>query len=90
MTTVHRCSGNGLARRRLEHVFHIPGQAFRPWQLATMLRWVDRSPVELQFARQASAAADRMLAEDSAVLGRFDGERAEVKELVVKCATTGR
>lgn len=55
-----------------------------------MLRWVDRSPVELQFARQASAAADRMLAEDSAVLGRFDGERAEVKELVVKCATTGR
>lgn len=48
-----------------------------------MLRRVDRSPVELQLACHASATADRMLAEHHAMLGRLDGERAQVKELVV-------
>ena len=51
-----------------------------------MLRRVDRTPVELQLARHATATADRMLAEDNAVLGRFDSKRPQVEELVVKRA----
>ena len=49
-----------------------------------MLGRVDRAPVELQLARHAPGTADGMLAEHHAVLGRFDGERAAVEELVVQ------
>lgn len=51
-----------------------------------MLWRMDRAPVELQLACYASATADRVLAEHHAVLERFDGERTQVKELVVQCA----
>lgn len=46
-----------------------------------MLRCVDRTSVELQLARHAPTPADRMLAEDHAVLGRFDGKRPRSKSL---------
>ena len=51
-----------------------------------MLGRVDHAPVELQLAGHAPATADRMLTEDHAVIRRFDGESAQVEELVVKCA----
>lgn len=35
--------------------------------------------MELKLAFHAAAAADRVLAEDDAVLGWFDGEHAQVK-----------
>ena len=44
-----------------------------------MQRRVDRAPVELKLALHASAAADRVLAEDDAVLGWFDSEHAQVE-----------
>lgn len=43
-----------------------------------MLRRMDRAPVELELASHASAAADRVLAENNAVLGWFDGEHVQV------------
>jgi hypothetical protein len=42
--------------------------------------------VELKLAFHAAAAADRVLAEDDAVLRRLDGEHAQVEELVVQRA----
>ena len=51
-----------------------------------MLRRVDRASMELKLALHSAAAAGRVLAEDRAVLGRFDGEHAQVEELVVQRA----
>jgi hypothetical protein len=41
-----------------------------------MLRCVDRTSVELQFASHASISTDRMLAENHAMFRRLDGECA--------------
>ena len=51
-----------------------------------MLRRMDRAPVELELAFRAAATADRVLAEDHAVLRRLDSEHAQVEELVVLAA----
>ena len=49
-----------------------------------MLRRMNRTSMELQFALHAAAPADRMLAEDDAVLCGLDSERAQIEELVVQ------
>jgi len=44
-----------------------------------MLRRVDRASVEPKLAVHASVAADRMLAEDHAVLRWLDSENAQIE-----------
>ena len=44
-----------------------------------MLRRMDRPPVELELAFHAAAVADRVLAEEHAVLRRLDSDHAQVK-----------
>ena len=51
-----------------------------------MLRRVDRAPVKLNLARHAPITADRVLAENHAMLRWLDGERPKIKELVVQRA----
>ena len=72
-------TGGAWRAGALNTFFTFQAGNFGCGQQIGVLRRVDRSPVELQFARHAPATADRMLAEHHAVLRRLDGERAQVE-----------